>query len=101
MQIATHETEPTVLRAAKRARPMPTLERALAGKNARIADLNDIAEQLDAPLWVLFIPGLSEHPELLQREGIARIKQLVTNYMAMNDHARNGVDVLAEHYAQA
>lgn len=82
-------------------RPYPHLERALAGRNTRIADLSHISEQLDAPLWILFIPGLSDHPEMLERASIKRLNALVQNYLAMDERSRHGVDVLAEHQARS
>lgn len=75
------------------------LAQVLAKSDAHISEYGLVAEALDVPLWLLFIPGLNDHPELLDAEGMERLRALVENYIASSDEQRRGIDVLAQHYA--
>lgn len=65
-------------------------------------DLSPICEALDLPFWLLCIPGLPNHPNLMSVDAAVakRLERLLKNYLAMDDRCRRGVDVFAEHYAQ-
>lgn len=69
------------------------------GNRARISEYGQIAEALDCPLWILFIPGLSKHPELMDEDGLKRIRKLVENYLASDERGRYGMDVFSGHCA--
>jgi hypothetical protein len=54
-----------------------------------------IAKALDIPLWVLLIPGLDQHDDLLKNDGLKRLVKLVENYMACDDTRRTEAEVVA------
>lgn len=54
-----------------------------------------IAKALDIPLWVLLIPGLDKHEDLLKNDGLKRLAKLVNNYMACDDTRRGEAEVVA------
>jgi hypothetical protein len=66
-----------------------------ARHDAKISTLNSIAEALEVPLWVLLIPGLDKHPDLLRGEGLKRLVRLVENYMTCDDGRRSEAEVVA------
>jgi hypothetical protein len=55
-----------------------------------------IAKALDVPLWVLLIPGLDKHPDVLRTDGLKRLVKLVDNYMACDDTRRGEAEVVAQ-----
>lgn len=55
-----------------------------------------IAKALKVPLWVLLVPGLHEHIELLQEDGLRRLAKLVANYLACDDEKRRDADTVAQ-----
>lgn len=55
-----------------------------------------IAKALDVPLWVLLIPGLDQHEDLIKNDGLKRLVKLVDNYMACDDQRRGEVEVVAQ-----
>lgn len=67
-----------------------------ARHDAKISTLNSIAEALEVPLWVLLIPGLDRHPDLLRGEGLKRLACLVENYMACDDARRGEAEIVAQ-----
>lgn len=71
------------------------LARAANIKKARLSDYNDIATALDVPLWVLMIPGLDRHPELIERDRMKRFVALVENYLACNNAQRADTELVA------
>lgn len=77
------------------AAPFPIKLRAANVKKARLSDYNDIATALDVPLWVLMIPGLDRHPELLQGDRMRRFVALVENYLACSNAQRADAELVA------
>lgn len=55
-----------------------------------------IAKALDIPLWVLLIPGLDEHDDLLKNDGLKRLVKLVESYMACDDGKRQEAEIVAQ-----
>jgi hypothetical protein len=55
-----------------------------------------IAKALDVPLWVLLIPGLDQHEDLLKDDGLKRLVKLVENYMACDDMRRSEAEIVAQ-----
>jgi len=55
-----------------------------------------IARALDVPLWVLLVPGLDQHPEILKADGLRRLVQLVENYVACDDSRRREAEIVAQ-----
>lgn len=66
------------------------------GPRATIGDMGKIANALDCPLWVLMIPGLSDHPELLDGPGLQRLVRLMERYIECDDSKRFDVEVVAQ-----
>lgn len=55
-----------------------------------------IAKALDVPLWVLLVPGLDKHEDLLKDGSLRRLVKLVENYMACDDVRRQEAEVVAQ-----
>jgi hypothetical protein len=55
-----------------------------------------IAKALDVPLWVLLIPGLDQHADLIKNDGLKRLAKLVDNYMTCDDQRRGEAEVVAQ-----
>lgn len=55
-----------------------------------------IAKALDIPLWVLLIPGLDRHEDLLKADGLKRLVRLVESYMACSPEKRSEVELVAQ-----
>jgi len=55
-----------------------------------------IAKALDVPLWVLLIPGLDQHEDILKADGLKRLVKLVDNYMACDDAKRTEAEIVAQ-----
>lgn len=55
-----------------------------------------IAKALDIPLWVLLIPGLDKHIDMLKADGLKRLVKLVNNYIACDDERRAEAEVVAQ-----
>lgn len=60
-----------------------------------IETLGSFARALRAPLWVLLIPGLHEHKELLTSEAMARIERLIEAYLEADPEQRAGIETVA------
>lgn len=74
-----------------------TVNNALKARHdAKISTLNAIAEALEVPLWVLLIPGLDKHVDLLKNDGLRRMVKLVENYMACDDAKRADAETVAQ-----
>jgi hypothetical protein len=66
-----------------------------ARHDAKISTLNSIAEALEVPLWVLLVPGLDKHPDLLRGDMPKRLARLVESYMACDDGKRGDIETVA------
>lgn len=55
-----------------------------------------VAKALQVPLWVLLVPGLHDHEEILQDDGLKRLAKLVANYLACDDEKRRDADTVAQ-----
>ena len=54
-----------------------------------------LAKALGAPLWVLLIPGLHEHEELLTVEAMTRMERLMDSYVAADPEHREEIETVA------
>lgn len=54
-----------------------------------------IAKALNVPLWVLLIPRLDQHEDLLKEDGLKRLVTLVDNYMACDESRRADAETVA------
>lgn len=94
----------------------PDLERAMKRKGQKVAtktvnnivnarhstelgNLAAIADHFQIPLWVMFIPDLP--PEMLDKDKLARLVKLVTEYCQCDDTDRKHVENMAAAHCSA
>jgi lambda repressor-like predicted transcriptional regulator len=59
---------------------------------AKLESMAKIAEKLDIPLWMLMIPGLAKHKELLKPGALKPLKAIVENYLASDKDRRIDIE---------
>lgn len=75
-----------------------TVNNAIQGRHdAQISTLEAIAEALDAPLWLLFLPNLEDSD--LQSPNKERIVALIENYLQCDSDGRNHTEGMASAFA--
>jgi uncharacterized protein (UPF0147 family) len=65
--------------------------------DAQISTLEALAEAMNAPLWVMFIPGLTDTD--LQSPSKERLVALVQNYLRCDNEGRGHAEHMAEAFA--
>lgn len=65
------------------------------GHPAKLESLAKIAEKLDIPLWMLMIPGLAEHRDLLKPGALKPLKAIVDNYLNTSPGRRDDIEECA------
>lgn len=68
-----------------------------ARHDAQISTLQAIAESLDVPLWLMFIPGLQDAD--LQSPNKEKLIALVENYLGCPENGRHHVESMAAAFA--
>jgi hypothetical protein len=53
------------------------------------------AEALGVPLWIMMIPGLSKHPELLKVGALKPLEAVVENYVESSPSRRSDIEETA------
>lgn len=62
---------------------------------ANLESVAKIAEKLDVPLWMLFIPGLDKHRELLKDGALKPLQAIVQNYLESAPSRRTDIEETA------
>jgi hypothetical protein len=75
-----------------------TVNNASKGRHdAKLSTLEAIAESVDVPLWVMFIPGLDQ--KFMETPAKDRLVKLLTDYLASDGAGRGQIENAAALYA--
>jgi hypothetical protein len=75
-----------------------TVNNASKGRHdAKLSTLEAIAESVQVPLWVMFIPGLNKR--FMETQSKDRLVKLVTDYLASDGAGRGQIENAAALYA--
>jgi hypothetical protein len=61
-----------------------------------LARMEKVAEKLDIPLWMLLIPGLDKHPDLLEVGALKPLEAIVENYLQSSPKRRQAALLAAQ-----
>jgi hypothetical protein len=61
-------------------------------KPTTMNEMAKIAEKLDIPLWMLLIPGLHRHRDLLEPGALKPLKAIVENYLDSAPNRRSDIE---------
>jgi hypothetical protein len=62
---------------------------------ANLESMAKIAEKLDIPLWMLMIPGLAKHRDLLKPGALKPLRAIVENYLESSASRRTDIEECA------